>query len=302
MTNGISRSSGASWSASRVFYPKGTYEHPPAKFLQLRLVNRGSSYARIDLGVGVRRMFTRPGDLLLSLPDRPTAFHIEDRRELIMVQVAPAHASLLLEKIGGAWLDDLTPLLTKPLRDTLAAELCRRLERADEAAVTVNEWTLGLLLATLLAHARAASSPRRPVLSLPRLHALQDYVVAHLDEPHSIEALATRAQLPRRVFAALFREATGLPVHQYVLRQRALRAAELLASTDMPLAMIAAQCGFAHQGSHGTRGEALTRPNTRSDPFGTVRWTSGFAATGTLKCGGNGSVQLHQRQPQIPQR
>jgi AraC family transcriptional regulator len=197
-------------------------------------------------------MFTRPGDLLLSLPDRPTAFHIEDRRELVIVQVAPAHASLLLEQAGGARLDDLTPLLAKPMRDTLAAELCRRLEHAGDAAATINEWMLGLLMATLLAHARATlSSPRRPIFSASRLQDLQDYITAHLDEPHSIEALATRAQLPRRVFAATFREATGLPVHQYVLRQRALRAAELLVSTDMPLAMLAAQCGFAHQAHMG---------------------------------------------------
>ena len=252
MTSSTSRGSGVPWSASRVLYPRGTYEHPPAKLLQLRLVSLGSSYAWIDLGAGARRMFTRSGDLLLSLPDRPTAFHIEDRRELIMVQVAPAHASLLLKQVGGARLDDLAPLLAKPLRDTLAAELCRRLESAGDATAAVNEWMLGLLLATLLAHARmTASSPRRPVLSASGLQAIQEHIAARLDEPHSIEALAVRAQLPRRVFAAMFREATGLPVHQYVLRQRALRAAELLASTDMPLAVLAAQCGFAHQAHMG---------------------------------------------------
>ena len=252
MTNQPRGGRDGSWSAGRVEYPKGVHEHAPAQFLQLRLVVRGSSYALIDLGAGLRRMFTRPGDLLLSLPDRATAFHIEDRRELILVQVAPVRAALLMQRAGGARLDDLAPLLTKPLRDGFAAELCRRLADAGEEAPLVEEWTLGLLMATLLARARlAAPRPRRGVPSADRLQAVQEHVRAHLETPHSVGALAARAQLPRRVFAAMFRDVTGLPVHQYVLRQRALRAAELLASTDLPLAMLAAQCGFAHQAHMG---------------------------------------------------
>ena len=251
MASGTSGGPGAAWSASRVVYPKGAYEHRPSGLVELRLVIRGSSFAQIDLGAGLRRMFTRPGDLLLSLPDRPTAFHIEDRRELVLLQVAPAYAISLLRRVGGARLDDLAPLLDRPVRDPLAAELCRRLSDGGKAA-TVHEWMLGLLLATLYALAGAkALSPPRHVLSRSRLQAIQTYIAAHLDEPHPVEALAARAQLPRRVFAARFRDATGLPVHHYVLRQRALRAAALLASTDLPLAVLAAQCGFAHQAHMG---------------------------------------------------
>src|SRR5450631_4132054 len=89
---------GALWSVTRVFYSANAYEHPPAGLLQLRVVRRGSSYADIDLGHGSRRVFTRPGDVLLSLPDRSTAFRIAGGRELTLLQIKPKLAELLLRR------------------------------------------------------------------------------------------------------------------------------------------------------------------------------------------------------------
>jgi len=73
-----------------------------------------------------------------------------------------------------------------------------------------------------------------------------------LAAPWSADALAMAAGAPRRAFAAAFKEATGLPVHQYLLRRRAERAAALLRETDLPIAEIATRTGFAHQ-AHLTR-------------------------------------------------
>ena len=60
-----------------MFFAAGDYRHAPAGVVQLRVIRGGSSYAEIDLGSGLRRVFTRPGDLLLSLPGRATRFKIE---------------------------------------------------------------------------------------------------------------------------------------------------------------------------------------------------------------------------------
>jgi len=53
------------------------------------VIRGGSSYEEIDLGSGLRRVFTRPGDLLLSR-GRATRFKIEEPRELTMITMGVA--------------------------------------------------------------------------------------------------------------------------------------------------------------------------------------------------------------------
>src|SRR5690242_14127344 len=113
--------------ATRMFFPAGDYHHAPAGMVQLRVIRGGSSYAEIDLGSGLRRVFTRPGDLLLSLPDRATRFKIKEARELTMMTIDPSVVSKLLAFASGT-LEDLAVLTERPIRDPLVAELCRRLE------------------------------------------------------------------------------------------------------------------------------------------------------------------------------
>jgi AraC family transcriptional regulator len=241
-------SHGSEWAAVRVFYPANAYQHPPSGLVQLRVVRRGSSYAEIDLGLGAQRVFTRPGDLLLSLPDRPTSFRIEDGRELTLLQVAPALALEIVQQCGGRGLDDLIPLLSRPVRDSLVAEIVRRLEKDDQEAAIAQRWALGLVFANLLRTANklvARETPGR--LSEESLAALLARVEASLDEAWSVERMASEVGLPRRTFAAFFRGAQGMPAHQYLLRLRADNAAELLRSTDLSIADVALKTGFAHQ-------------------------------------------------------
>src|SRR5258708_37372908 len=140
---------GAPWSVVRFFYPANTYEHPPVGLLQLRLVRRGSSYADIDLGHGSKRVFTRPGDLLLSLPDRSTAFKLAEGRELTLLQIKPKLAELLVQRAGGGALDDLRPLSRRPVRGPLVAELARRPDAALFHPAQSRPFTLALILAPL---------------------------------------------------------------------------------------------------------------------------------------------------------
>ena len=244
---------GAPWSVVRVFYPANTYEHPPVGLLQLRLVRRGSSYADIDLGHGSKRVFTRPGDLLLSLPDRSTAFKLAEGRELTLLQIKPKLAELLVQRAGGGALDDLRPLSRRPVREPLVAELVRRLEADNFGAAEGRDWALGLIVATLLVVAHGLTEAKSVgVLSQAKFRELLGAVEQDLAAQWSVGELAHMAGLPRRGFAASFKEATGLPVHQYLLRLRAERAAVLLRETDLSIAEIASRTGFAHQ-AHLTR-------------------------------------------------
>lgn len=134
--------------ATRMFFLAGDYHHALAGMVQLRVIRGGSSYAEIDLGSGLRRVFTRPGDLLLSLPDCATRFKIEEARELTMITIDPSLVSGVLAFAGGT-LEELAVLTARPIRDSLVAELCRRRLESGLSGV-VREWTIGLIFAHLL--------------------------------------------------------------------------------------------------------------------------------------------------------
>ena len=201
----------------------------------------------------MRRVFTRPGDLLVSLPDRSTAFHIEDGRELLLLQVSPALAHHLITQCGGHSLDQLTPLLARPVRDPLIAEILRRLESDNSDTIVAQLWGIGVVFSNLLRRAGTlAAATTQPTLPNATLKALLDRVRNGLTEKWTVERMAAETQLPRRTFAAAFKQAQGIPVHQYLLRLRADHAVTLLLTTSIPLADVAYQSGFAHQ-SHMTR-------------------------------------------------
>lgn len=231
--------------ATRMFFPAGDYHHAPAGMVQLRVIRGGSSYAEIDLGSGLSRVFTRPGDLLLSLPDRATRFKIEEARELTMITIDPSVVSGLIASAGGT-LEELAVLTARPIRDPLVAELCRRLE--SDLPGVVREWTIGLIFANLLGLSHTQRRPQKAlVLTSRRFDRVLAEINARLEGNVSVDQLAEIAGMPRRAFTTAFREAAGLPVHQFVLRRRVERAVELMENSDLSLAEIAQRSGFTHQ-------------------------------------------------------
>lgn len=188
-----------------------------------------------------------PGALLNTLADRSTEFEIQNGRELTIIQVAPKHGETLLRQLGHSGLGVLLPLIRKPIRDPLVAELLRRLEESD-APATLSEWTLGVVLGSLARKAaEIAAATKARVLTRSGLRIVDELIARGLGEELSVARLADAVGLPPRRFSTEFCEATSLPVHQYVIKARVERAAELLTESDIPLLQVAAQAGFAHQ-------------------------------------------------------
>jgi AraC family transcriptional regulator len=88
-------------------------------------------------------------------------------------------------------------------------------------------------------------------LSLYKLRRTTAYIKDHLEQDLSLVTLAAVGETSPAHFSRLFRQAIGLPPHQYVIRCRMKRAKQLLAETDLPLSEIALQVGCADQ-SHFT--------------------------------------------------
>ena len=79
-----------------------------------------------------------------------------------------------------------------------------------------------------------------------------EYMDAHVDEPLTLESLARVAGLSVHHFARAFRQSTGEPPHQFLLRRRIERATEMLKQPELPLSEIALAVGFSDH-SHFAR-------------------------------------------------
>ncbi|WP_256091077.1 helix-turn-helix domain-containing protein [Nostoc sp. KVJ20] len=89
-------------------------------------------------------------------------------------------------------------------------------------------------------------------LTHTRLQQAIEYVHAHLDRDLSLAEIAGVVNISPTYFANLFKGATGISPHQYVVQQRVEWAKLLLLKTNLSIADIALQVGFSNQ-SHLTR-------------------------------------------------
>lgn len=90
---------------------------------------------------------------------------------------------------------------------------------------------------------------------------LLSWILEHLDEDLSVEALAKRAHMSPRTFARRFRDETGTTPHSWVIARRLQAAEELLERTDQSVDRIAAEVGFGNAAAlrhHFTRARGVS--------------------------------------------
>ncbi|MFZ6744099.1 helix-turn-helix domain-containing protein [Undibacterium sp. JH2W] len=79
-----------------------------------------------------------------------------------------------------------------------------------------------------------------------------DYIEDQLDIQMNLEALATMANMSLLRFLRSFTHATGTTPHAYISERRLQRARLLLKNSNLSIAEIAADCGFAQQSHLGS--------------------------------------------------
>ena len=89
-------------------------------------------------------------------------------------------------------------------------------------------------------------------LSRRQLRETIEFINSHLASDLSLAQIAVVAGMSASYFKTLFKRSAGLPVHQYVMRQRVERAVNLITHARLPLSAAALQAGFADQ-SHMAR-------------------------------------------------
>jgi AraC-like DNA-binding protein len=128
-------------------------------------------------------------------------------------------------------------------------QLHRLLESPATALQQQTAWR-ELMLSLLQRHA-AVPDAAKPGKEHRAVSLAKELLHAQLAAPPSLETLAAAVNLSPFHFARVFRRATGMPPHTWLMQQRIARARGLLQSGCLPLE-VAMQLGFADQ-SHLSR-------------------------------------------------
>jgi len=143
-------------------------------------------------------------------------------------------------------------------RDTLGIALIRQmLASLYEAQSVERDQYIDLLMTTFVAHLNRADTQLtdqipRTSCSAHRLHHILNMIREHPEQEFSLDILASEIDLTPAHFCRMFREATGITPHQYILKCRLQRAEHLLNNSDLSISMVAEASGFNSQ-SHFTR-------------------------------------------------
>jgi AraC-like DNA-binding protein len=137
--------------------------------------------------------------------------------------------------------------------ETCAALLDRSRAQGEANSAYVRSLSTAFRAALLEIANRSDKNSEATALSGVSWDAVSRHMRYHLQEPVTIETLATVAKMSPERFGVAFRELTGMSVRQWQMDHRVRAAQRLLADNpNESLAEVAALCGFADQ-SHFTR-------------------------------------------------
>lgn len=198
------------------------------------------------------RLECSPGTTILLAGDRPfNLVRVEGCAEVVACRVPfEWFKHLFLEKAPQAF-GTTEPLYHDQTVLFLVRAMC---DEVADKSITGRIYAESLSTA-LLSYVveRTNSSTVRPRWRLTTSHCrrLENYILDSLHKDLSLIDLARVVELSPRRFAKLFRDAFGIPPHQYVMRSRLAQGARLLESRDPDIAEIALRVGFSSQ-SHFT--------------------------------------------------
>jgi AraC family transcriptional regulator len=247
----------------RAFHEPGELEgwiDPAVPNTSLVLVTRGAMYMEQRLVNGSwRAQHIRQGDLFLK-PGGGGPYELR-WRSLSPEPLQTLHLHLnndLLARTAGEVMDlDAARLaligrsgFQDPLLTQIGLALWRELELDAPAGKLYAQTAAQMLAVHLLRHYTSTEGEIKEFsqgLTRHQIKRVTDFMLAHLSQDLSLDVLAQQIGFSAYHFARLFRQTTGESPHQFVLRQRIERAQHLLKETDVPLAHVALECGFANQ-------------------------------------------------------
>lgn len=251
-------SSGRAWNsldAALVHIPGGVSSHVRGGELH-RLGMHFGPPVNADCSVGGRRMrrVQKPGDIDFVPAGVDGVWEDDADCRILRLELHPS----LLEKVADELGRDAAKIELLPrlqLRDARIEAIGWAIKADLEADIPSDPLYIDLLanaLAVRLIETATASKSQMeeftaPKLSSRQLRLLTEFIETNLGRRLHLADLAAVAGVGATRFKAMFRNSTGTPVHQYVIRRRIEYARALIATTTMPASEIALAAGFAHQ-------------------------------------------------------
>ena len=193
-----------------------------------------------------------PGCATIIPSGQPTGWLVDGELDVVTLSIAakdlqatPARDQF--QRMRFAFTDPLGVALTRQVLAELYAP--QTPERTVYVGALVNALKAHMLRGPVAA--TAASFPTSD-LSSSRIHHIMNAILAHPEAGHSLDALAADAGVTPSHVCRVFKRATGVSPHQYVMKARLDRAQEMLGASDLSIAAIAEFLGFTSQ-SHFTR-------------------------------------------------
>ncbi|TCR65653.1 AraC family transcriptional regulator [Bosea sp. BK604] len=240
--------------AALVHVPRGLSRAPGGELHRLGI--HFGPPANADCTVGGRRMrrLQKQGDIDFVPAGTEGSWEDDADCRILRLSLGQSLMDQVAEELGrDAARLELIPRLQ--LRDARIEAIGWAI-KADLEAETPSDPLYIELLANALAvrlieTATAGSpSPKRadaPGLSTRQLRVLTEFIETNLERKLHLADLAAVTGVGVTRLKTLFRNSTGTPVHQYVIRRRAEYARALIATTTTPASEIALAAGFANQ-------------------------------------------------------
>jgi AraC family transcriptional regulator len=165
----------------------------------------------------------------------------------------------IAEQFRSARIDELTCELGIGHHDAIIRSIGASFMEGLRRPTEVNQLFVDHMMLALTAHVaqtygglRFDTEPARGGLASWQAKRACERLESDLGGKFSLQQIAAEFDLSVSHFSRAFRISTGLPPHQWLLRQRVKAAKQLLSVRDLPLSEIAISAGFANQ-SHFTR-------------------------------------------------
>lgn len=241
-----------SWRLSRWRQFVGSYELPALPHPTFVVHIGGKPKVKTWLRDGWSEASSIPGCATIVPAGHRTGWLVDGELDVVTLSIAScefetAPARDQFDRLRFAFSDPLGVALTRQVLTELYAP------QMDQRQTYVT--TLVEALKAHMLHGPGKGSMRAfPTsdFSSFRIHHIMNCVLERPEGDHNIEALAEEAGLTPSHFCRVFKRATGMSPHKFVMKSRLERAQELLAGSSLSIAQVAEAMGFKSQ-SHFTR-------------------------------------------------
>ena len=196
-------------------------------------------------GVRVGRgdvLFRRPGDVVISIGKQSTYILTLDFSGAVREKNSSRNFPGKIQRLSESKLLNLDPVIHPRRPEDLFRIYESLLSTSDQNSEVAKD------LVRELIYLLNAESVRKHRESLCKERSVSEnaiaYMIDHLSEPITLQELSSVFFLEKSYFARLFRSETGKTPIDMLIAMRLDKAMDLVATTDMSISEISAECGY----------------------------------------------------------